>query len=462
MTEFILNDRLIKTSTKTGLSLLNYIREIEHQKGTKSGCKEGDCGACTVLVGDLQAGGKIVYKSVTSCLTPLANAHGKHIVTVEGINAPNELTQPQHALRDYNGTQCGFCTPGFVMSLTGFALEKKHHLTAVESLGGNICRCTGYKSIEKAAAKVEKLVAENSGNIDWLVDNNFIPAYFKTIKKQLKNIQPHTTVTEDTLVGGGTDVMVRHADNLADELVKRVSQVTSAEVKINNNSCTIGGATTVTDFLEHSDIQAHFPKLKQHLKLVSSQQIRNMGTIAGNFVNASPIGDMSVFFLALNAELKLTNENLSRTIKLKDFFKDYKVYDLNTNEIISSITFDLLAKQHYFNFEKVSKRTHLDIATVNSAIKIQVEDNTIVSADVAIGGVAAIPKHLTETSQFLKHKPINANTLKSAELILQSEISPISDVRGTVDYKRLLAKQLFYAHFIELFPSLIDIKSLLS
>jgi len=156
MTEFILNDKLIKTNAKTGLSLLNFIREIEHQKGTKSGCKEGDCGACTVLVGTLQPDNTIDYKSVTSCLTPLANAQSKHIVTVEGINIKNSLNQSQKAIRENDGTQCGFCTPGFVMSLTGFALEKKHELTAVESLGGNICRCTGYKAIEKAAIEIEK------------------------------------------------------------------------------------------------------------------------------------------------------------------------------------------------------------------------------------------------------------------------------------------------------------------
>ena len=463
MTEFILNDKLTKTSAKTGLSLLNYIREIEHQKGTKSGCKEGDCGACTVLVGTLKTDGTIRYKTITSCLSPLANAHGKHIVTVEGINLSDHLTATQHALREHNGTQCGFCTPGFVMSLTGYALEKNSELTAVESLGGNICRCTGYKSIEKAAFDIQLLVKNQIGDINWLVDNQFIPAYFKTIAERLKRILPSTTATDEALVGGGTDVMVRHADSLAEKNISPTSKLAHSTISIENSVCTLGGATTVAAFLENNTIQNHFPKLKQHLKLVSSQQIRNMGSIAGNFVNASPIGDMSVFFLALNAQLNLIDKNQQkRTIFLKDFFKDYKVYDLQNGELIESVTFKIPTKQHYFNFEKVSKRTHLDIATVNAACCIEMKNETIKSAQIAIGGVAAIPKYLSKTNEFLNGKLLTEETIKNANDILQSEISPISDVRGTVDYKRLLAKQLFYAHFIELFPNIIDSKTLLS
>lgn len=237
----------------------------------------------------------------------------------------------------------------------------------------------------------------------------------------------------------------------------------SSQITIENGSCKLGGATTVTQFLEQAAIQNHFPNLKKHLKLVSSQQIRNMGSIAGNFVNASPIGDMSVYFLTLNTILYLIDSDQNkRQVKLIHFFKDYKTYDLNNDELIEYISFELPSKTNQFNFEKVSKRTHLDIATVNSAIHLIVNNTLIEKANISNGGVSAIPKYLTKTSDYLNNKTLSEDVLKEAEAILQSEITPISDVRGTVEYKRLLAKQLFLAHFLTLFPQLINSKTLLS
>ena len=181
MIQFILNSKVIKTSTNSGMTLLDFVRYEQRLTGTKIGCREGDCGACTVLVGTLE-NDKISYQSITSCISPLGNAHGKHIVTVEGTNLKDKLTTAQSAMKDNYATQCGFCTPGFVVSLTGFALStnKKNYEHAIDAISGNICRCTGYKSIEKAAQQVcEKFeFSETEISLEWLIENEFIPEYF--------------------------------------------------------------------------------------------------------------------------------------------------------------------------------------------------------------------------------------------------------------------------------------------
>ncbi len=466
MIQFILNNKIIKTSANSGMTLLDFIRENEQLKGTKIGCREGDCGACTVLVGTLN-NNKISYQSITSCISPLGNANGKHIVTVEGINLVQNLNSVQQSLYDHHATQCGFCTPGFAVSLTGHALSNDTTNSGHDAISGNICRCTGYKSIEKAAKNItEKLTFKDANHqIKWLIDEGFIPNYFIEIPKKLSdlNIQKLNS-SNGTVVANGTDLFVRYADQLSEEKVQLIGEDSSLKgIDFSNNTCTIGASTTVTEILKNDRLQTVFPKLKSFLKLVSSQQIRNMGTLGGNFVNASPIGDMSIFFLALNSSLKIKNSNgTTRVIPFNKFHQNYKKYDLQDGELIQSISFEIPDKNTYFHFEKVSKRTHLDIASVNAAGKIIIKNNEISTAYFSLGGVAAIPKFLAKTNDFLKGKKIDTKTIKQAEKVLQSEISPISDVRGTTDYKRLLAKQLFFAHFIELFPKKIKFQNLIS
>ena len=188
-----------------------------------------------------------------------------------------------------------------------------------------------------------------------------------------------------------------------------------------------------------------------------------MSTLAGNFVNASPNGDMTMLFLALNSKITIKNTaGKLRTISLKEFYKSYKVFDLQKNEIIVNIAFDVPDKSYHFNFEKVSKRTHLDIASVNSAICIKSNGCKIEKVYLAMGGVAPIPKYLHETTAFLAKKELNIEVLKHANTIMQAEISPISDVRGSKEYKRLLARQLLYSHFTKLFPSKVNLTELVA
>ncbi len=459
MIQFILNNTTIKTSNQNGMTLLDYVRYEQRLTGTKIGCREGDCGACTVLVGTLQKDGTLAYQSITSCLWPLGNAHGKHIVTIEGTNFKTNLTTAQYAMKENYATQCGFCTPGFVVSLTGFVLSgsEKNHDNALDAISGNICRCTGYKSIERAAHDVCRELDFNESYIpmDWLIEHEFIPEYFKSIPEKLRGLKINGSSRSGTVfVSGGTDLYVQQADNLIDNSVHLIADNdVLKDIIIEGDSCSIGAGNTVTDMWNHSKLNVLFPKLRQHLKLVSSEQIRNMASIGGNLVNASPIGDMTIFFLALNSDLTIIDgRGNERILGLKDFYKDYKSYDLNEGELIKDITFKPPSGHSMFNFEKVSKRTHLDIASVNSAISITCNDNVIDEVHVSLGGVAAIPKYLFETSGFLKGKSLNASIIVEASEILKEEISPISDVRGSADYKRLLGRQLFYAHFTELYP----------
>ncbi|MFD2822940.1 FAD binding domain-containing protein [Lacinutrix iliipiscaria] len=459
MITFILNNKTIKTSEHSGMTLLDFVRYEQRLTGTKIGCREGDCGACTILVGTLNKDETISYQSITSCISPLGNAHGKHIVTIEGTNLKNKLTATQEAMKANYATQCGFCTPGFVVALTGFALSysENNYNNALNAISGNICRCTGYKSIEKAAHQVvEKLKHYNSKtNFKWLIENKFIPEYFESIPKRLKDIEiKDLNQPKGKYVSGGTDLYVQQADHLADNDVHLIAEKEYLKgIAIENGNCTIGTNSTVSDLWNHSKLNSILPNLRTHLKLVSSEQIRNMASLGGNLVNASPIGDMTIFFLALNSTITIINsEGKERTVALKNFYQAYKTYDLNADELLKSIHFKLPNKNAFFNFEKVCKRTHLDIASVNSAIYISVENDTITEAHVSLGGVAAIPKYLHETSAFLTGKSLTSETILEANERLQKEIAPISDVRGSSDYKRLLGRQLFFAHFTELFP----------
>lgn len=458
MITFILNNKTIKTSEHSGMTLLDFVRYEQRLTGTKIGCREGDCGACTVLVGTLK-NDSIKYQSITSCISPLGNAHGKHIVTVEGTNLQNKLTTAQEAMKANYATQCGFCTPGFVVALTGFALSNSENNlnNALDAISGNICRCTGYKAIEKAAIQmVEQLQNQkHDTNFNWLIENEFIPNYFKTITKRLTDLETKDrNQPKGKFVSGGTDLYVQQADHLADNSVHLIAEKDYLKgIQIENNSCTIGTNSTVSDLWNHIEINTYFPNLKKHLKLVSSEQIRNMASFGGNLVNASPIGDMTIFFLALNSDITVSNKNGNeRQVSLKKFYQGYKTYDLKEGELLTAISFKLPTNSSFFNFEKVCKRTHLDIASVNSAIQLSVENDIISEAHVSIGGVAAIPKYLHETSKFLTGKTLASETILEANSILQNEIAPISDVRGTSEYKRLLGRQLFFAHFTELFP----------
>lgn len=467
MIEFILNKEHIVAEVPSGSILLDFIRKEKQLTGTKIGCREGDCGACTVLVGTLNEHGDVDYKTVVSCLTPIDSVYGKHVVTIEGINLLDGLTVIQNAIKENNATQCGFCTPGFVISLTGYAFNNNTSISGIkDAVSGNICRCTGYKSIEKAASEIEGILTEKNSTValKWLIDNRVIPAYFAKIPKKLQNIKPkENIVTDKIIVGGGTDLYVTQAGKLQETNIQLISDIeNNNKISISNDICTINTGATASDILNFNKLHNYFPDLKKYFKLISSEQIRNTGTLGGNLVNASPIADLTIFFIALASKIKIANSNGNiRSIFLKDFYRGYKTIDLQYDEIVQELYFNLPDKHQYFNFEKVSKRTHLDIASVNSAMIIEINNNVISDIHISAGGIAPIPKYLKNTCSFLSGKILSSDNIRKAHCVLKEEISPISDVRGSEEYKRLLLRQLFYGHFIKLFPdtfSISDIK----
>jgi xanthine dehydrogenase small subunit len=463
MIRFILNEKEQNTNLPPGMVLLDFIRYHKHLTGTKIGCREGDCGACTVLIGELKFD-ELVYRSVTSCLTPLGSVQNKHVVTIEGLNTEG-LNPVQQAMTDFSATQCGFCTPGFVVSLAGYCLSKKEATqeNAVAAIDGNICRCTGYKSIERAAAQITQLLAMRGEKkpLPYAVDTGMLPAYFTGIKQRLQLLSLETNGAgrlpnnKAPLVGGGTDLYVQKHEEIKDTDIRLMTADASLKRIIKReNKYVLGPSVTVTDLLESPLLQDLFPGLKKMVKLVSSTPIRNMATVAGNFINASPIGDLTIFFLALDASVVLSDGEQSRVLPLRKLYNGYKVLDKKPEEFISEIAFERPTANTLINFEKVSKRTHLDIASVNSTLCLQIKNNQIEEAGLSAGGVGPVPLFLEKTASFLKGKWVSENLVAEAVEIAQTEISPISDARGTAAYKGLLLKQLIKAHFITLFPKM--------
>ncbi|MGI4739414.1 MAG: FAD binding domain-containing protein [Janthinobacterium lividum] len=504
MISFFLNDQPVHTTEPPASALLDFVRYQEHLMGTKIGCREGDCGACTVLVGELAADGqRIAYQSMTSCLTPLGNVHGKHVVTVEGINqAGGQLTPVQQAIVDHNGAQCGFCTVGFVMSLTGHSLADKPatEQSTRAAIDGNICRCTGYKSLERAAAALTAELAERpaTNSVQWLSQKQFVPAYFEKMPSQLAALRAETAATEAAapmhlaangataavsaspnghaqsqnghaassfphaahpLLSGGTDLLVQRLDELRQQPVRLLFDQ-SGRRGIRHEGEGVGrvvldAATTASQLLESELMRSLLPRLPDYLKLVSSTPIRNMGTVAGNFVNASPIGDLTILFLALGADVTLADaRGVGRTLPLAELYLGYKKLAKAPDEQVTEISFPAPQRGDFFNFEKVSKRMHLDIASVNTAVWLRLENGVISAARLSAGGVGPVPLLLRRTSEYLVGRPLSAETAASANEVMQEEISPIGDVRGTAAYKRLLLRQLLFAHFLRFAPEM--------
>ena len=467
--KFILNNDLISIKIDPATVLLDFIRKQIHLTGTKEGCKEGDCGACTVLVGELKES-KLTYQSVNSCLIPLGNINHTHIVTIEGLTS-NNLTHIQTGFVEEGASQCGFCTPGFIVSLTGYLIKNDDYNIdeALNAIAGNICRCTGYISIKRTIVDVlNKINSDNHKKLDkisFLIKNNILPDYFIGIAERLKKLQTEDLNDQNGgakyFVAGGTDLYVQKPDELLGEQISFINAKNLSYLTVEDNICRVGAGTSFEMINDSPVFQKHFPRLEQFMDLIASLPIRNSATVGGNIINASPIGDMIIFFLALNALVVLNNGLKQRKIILKDLFKGYKKLDKTDDECLEYIEFKLPSEHSRFNFEKVSKRTHLDIASVNSAIYLEVENNIIKEVSIAAGGVAPIPLYLKDTSKFLIGKKIDIDLINDSLVIIQSEISPISDIRGGEDYKRLLLNQLFKAHFIELFPELINVEALI-
>ena len=463
----ILNDRNICISQSPGVTVIDYLRSWERLTGTKEGCKEGGCGACTVLVGELQ-GEKLVYKTVLSCLLPLGELSGKHLVTIEGLDR-EQLSPIQQVLVDYGATQCGFCTPGIVMSLTGYLLIEKKNLdpTGVKTaLNNNLCRCTGYAAIQRATtALVQSLRNEEVYNLETWINRGILPEYFRDISDRLRHLPQSLAesnkdrASPEFTIAGGTELYVQQGDILAESAIRFLNQFPQMKgITTEGNSIHIRALTTFADFGNHPDIIKLIPHIQTYIQRIASHTIRQRATVGGNIITASPIGDICVILLALNAHLVLQLGNNIRKVPLRKFFQGYKKTAKKPSEILTEIIIPLPASTTKFNFEKVSKRQYLDCAAVNSAIALSCNDDAIDEIEISMGGVAPIPLFLKQTSNYFIGKQITQKAISDALPILQGEISPISDIHGSAIYKRLLARQLLIAHFIKLFPEFISLK----
>ena len=447
--KFILNRNIVETSEPPGTHTLDFIRKLGY-KGVKEGCHEGDCGACMVLVGELKEG-KVKYKAMNSCILPLGKIEGRHVVTIEGINL-DDLNPVQQAICDEGGSQCGYCTPGFVIALMAYFMnEDLKNTKIITAIEGNICRCTGYNSILRAAAIASKKIAaldDSKGRINALIEANYLPKYFSKIAEKLKQIEVKPELKKGTYVAGGTDLFVNKqtVDNPVFLTELGFDKIWSDEEFVY-----VGAATDIESIRISEDLNALFDTAT-HLSRVSTLPIRQQASIGGNVVNASPIGDLTIYFLALDADISILNNGSSRIIKLKDLFEGYKILDLKEGEILE--WFRIKKEKKMLSFEKVAKRMYMDIASVNSALSLKIENNKIMEPHMSGGGVGPIPIYLAKACKFLENKEITADVVKEAARIADTEISPIDDVRGSAKYKRLLLRQLIYAHFVELFPDL--------
>lgn len=461
---FLLNRTRIEEQAAPGTLLLDVIRRRHHLTGCKEACREGDCGACMVLVGEAESS-RLSYRPATACLMPLAAVAGRHVVTIAGLNA-DQLNPIQQALVDCGAIQCGFCTPGLVVALTAFFLNSTRSdcEAAWDAVAGNLCRCTGYAGIKRAIAKLcrqfdlagsplEKRLADC---VDW----QLVPAYFLEIAERLAELPVAGALAEDkhsVTVGGGTDLFVQRADRLTDSNLRFLPAIDPQHsVRLDGGLCSIHALTRIEQLRTSPLLQNLLPNIAEDLKLLCSAPIRRQATLGGNLVNASPIADLSVIFLALDARLHLAaSEDRQRDMRLRDFFLAYKQTALQPGEQVLDVTFDSAAPASGFSFEKVGKRQFLDIASVNSAMTIRLDNGCIASAHLSAGGVAPIPLYLKAASDYLIGKPIHPDTVIAAAELAQGEISPISDVRGSATYKRLLLRQLIFAHFLKLFPQQI-------
>lgn len=451
MIHFIINNERLSCDCADSLILLDYLREQHDLTATKGACLQGECGSCLVLLGKMQED-KLTYQAVPSCLLAMGDLQGKHIVTVEGLNQPG-LNPIQQALIDAGAVQCGFCTPGFIIAITEFLLNSPEQSldAAKQALSGNLCRCTGYQSIKNALATLINSV--KSRRFPDLMTQGIIPDYFAEIPRRLAGLPVATESTNSaTAIGGGTDYLIQHPDQqIALAFLNKPHELN--KIRLEKGLCYLSAETTVEDLRTAAIMQDIFPAIEEYLKGFASRPIRQRATLAGNLANASPIADISILLLALNAGLELQNSHQTRTIALKDFFLSYKRTALQAEELITGIKIQLpIAK---FNFEKVAKRQCQDIASVNTAMQVQSSDGSIQQIHLAAGGVAPTPMYLEQTVNFLTGKRVSAGMLRQALKIAQSEIQPISDIRGRSTYKRLLFQQLFIAHFLSLFPDTV-------
>ena len=462
---FVHEDRVVEIKNPDpNETLLNYIRTKLKKTGTKEGCAEGGCGACTVVIGEIK-NNDVNYRAINSCITLLPTLQGKQLILVEDLTSKDGSLHPvQEAMVNCHGSQCGFCTPGFVMAL--FSMFKKNLKFKDElikdSIAGNLCRCTGYKPIVKAAKslknknkvdhfnrnikntiKLLKKISNQSITIYNKEKRYFAPRYTQELKKILKkNINAN-------FLSGGTDLSLGITKEKKD--ISPIIYMNSIRelnyIKNNNKYIEVGASTPLIDLEDY--IKKFYPDFTKILKRYGSPQIRNVGTVAGNIATASPIGDCLPLLLSLNAEVILQDLKKTKVLFLDNFFISYRKTKLKKGQFIHSIRIPLFEK-NIFKAYKVSKRFDDDISSVCAAFNLKVVKNKIESVRIAYGGMAAIPKRAIFCEKILLNSLINDETINKAQKTLEEDYKPISDMRASGLYRMEVAKNLLEKCCIEI------------
>lgn len=471
---FFLNGREEECAVSPETTLLEYIRNDKELTGTKEGCGEGDCGACTVVIGEVKEG-RVRYHATVSCLALVSQMDGKHVITIEGMSPADKkrLHPIQQAIVDAHATQCGFCTPGIALALLALYLENASPTPADvhRALSGDLCRCTGYVSIRRVpdfieavhvshadirlpfldaveARQLDMAAAQEKDDIFIEKDGQifFSPASSESLRAFLRSHEG----LKVQYVGGGSDVMVVvkkrfvHLPCLVD--LTRLPETHAFEDT--ERTLSFGGCVPLEDLGEKT--KASLPILDEVVSHMASKQVRTTATAAGNIANASPVADMSVTLMALGAVLRLNGAEGRRDLPLSELYLGYKKLAMKPGEWIEAVTVPKTAGLTV-DFQKVSKRKELDISTVNSAIALEIgEDGLIRSARLCCGGVGPTTLFMPKASAFLVGKPFAEETFVEASEVVGTEATPMTDVRGSAEYRKAVMKNLVIKHFISI------------
>jgi xanthine dehydrogenase small subunit len=446
---FLLNGKpCSEESAPPSMTVLDWLRTRARLTGTKEGCAEGDCGACTIILGR-EVDGSLQYRAMNSCLMMLPQLDQRAVFTVEGLAAADGALHPvQQAMVDTDATQCGFCTPGFVMAMFAFHHGGEAADSAIvhEALAGNLCRCTGYRSIVEACRRIAQgpadrfvadapALAEKLSKLPPCTDYRYGTQAFLMPRSLAALFAAMEQQPNAILLGGGTDLGLRVSKDrealpavIALEAVEELRHVT-----ISDDAIEIGGAVTYTESLPHLD--RHFPSFGALVRRIGSRQIRNLGTIAGNLATASPIGDSIPCLIALDASVQLISRAGERVLPVELFITGYRKTALAAGEVIAAIRIPFLAPGHKFSVYKLSKRFDQDISTVIAAFRLERRSGKAGELRAAYGGMAARAMRAVTLETAVKGRPWEPAWLPDVETLLARDFTPIGDHRGGAAYR---------------------------